>query len=84
VGQATVGPMENIDLTGTYPGGEGAILQVQRLVDGRWEDFLSVNVAVSGGTFSTYIQTGRTGVQEFRMVDTDSGLTSNIVKVTVQ
>src|SRR5688500_12612015 len=28
-GQTSVGPMEQIDLSGVYPGGEGAILQVQ-------------------------------------------------------
>jgi hypothetical protein len=75
--------MQRIDLTGIYPGGEGAILQVQRKLDGKWQDFLSVNVAVSGGQFSTYVQTGQTGQQQFRMRDTSSGLVSNVVRVQV-
>ena len=29
-GETSVAPMQQIDLTGVYPGGEGAILQVQR------------------------------------------------------
>jgi hypothetical protein len=82
-GETSVAPMQRIDLTGIYPGGEGAILQVQRKLDGKWQDFLSVNVAVSGGQFSTYVQTGQTGQQQFRMRDTSSGLVSNVVRVQV-
>ena len=82
-GETSVAPMQQIDLSGVYPGGEGAILQVQRKLGGRWQDFLSVNAAVSGGQFSTYVQTGQLGVQKFRMRDTTSGMTSNVVSVTV-
>lgn len=82
-GETSVAPMQQIDLTGVYPGGEGAILQVQRKLGGAWQDFLSVDAAVSGGQFSTYVQTGQLGVQKFRMRDTTSGLTSNVVSVTV-
>ena len=82
-GETSVAPMEQIDLTGVYPGGEGAILQVQRKLDGQWQDFLSVDAAVSGGQFSTYVQTGQLGVQKFRMRDTTSGEVSNVVRVTV-
>jgi hypothetical protein len=74
--------MERIDLTGTYPGGEGAILQVERYIDGAWSDF-SVTAAVSNETFSTYVQTGQTGVNKFRVRDTDTGKLSNAVTVTV-
>lgn len=82
-GETSVAPMGQIDLTGVYPGGEGAILQVQRKLDGHWQDFLSVDAAVSGGQFSTYVQTGQLGVQKFRMRDTTSGKVSNVVRVTV-
>jgi len=81
-GQTQVSPMGQIDLTGVYPGGEGAILQVQRFEGGAWGDF-PVTASVSNETFSTYIQTGQTGVNRFRMLDTDSGDASNEVKVTV-
>ncbi len=59
--------MEQIDLTGVYPGGEGAILQVQRFENGTWTDFPASPVSVSDQTFSTYVQTGQPGVQRFRM-----------------
>jgi hypothetical protein len=82
-GGTSVAPMERIDLSGVYTGGEGAVLQVQRMGTGkRWEDF-PVTVAVSGETYSTYVQTGRSGVQRFRVRDSDSGLVSNVVSVTV-
>jgi len=76
--------MARIDLSGVYPQGEGAVLQVQRMTpDHHWEDF-PVTAAVSGGTFSTYVQTGRPGAQRFRVRDSDTGRVSNVVKVTVR
>lgn len=81
-GQTTVSPMEQIDLTGVYPGGEGAILSVQRFENGSWADF-PVTASVSNQTFATYVQTGQPGVQRFRMFDTSTGEASNEVKVTV-
>ena len=72
-GQLSVSPMQQIDLTGTYPQGEGAILQVQRFEGGSWSDF-PVTVSVSNQTFSTYVQTSQAGVNKFRVIDTDSDL----------
>ena len=80
--QNEVAPMEQVDLTGIYPGGEGAVLQVQRFTSGSWSDF-PVTVSVSDETFSTYVQTSQSGKNRFRVVDTDSGRTSNEVTVTV-
>ena len=81
-GQLSVSPMQQIDLTGTYAQGEGAILQVQRFEGGSWSDF-PVTVSVSNGTFATYVQTSQAGVNRFRVADSDSGRTSNAVKITV-
>lgn len=82
-GQTSVAPMENIDLTGVYQAGEGAILQVQRFEGGGWTNFPASPVSVSNQTFSTYVQTGQPGEQRFRMLDTGNGQASNQVKVTV-
>jgi hypothetical protein len=76
-----VAAMERIYLTGTYPGGEGASLQVQRK-EGGWSDF-PVSTSVSGGTFSTYVMTGQTGSNKFRVVDAGSGKKSNPITVRV-
>lgn len=81
-GENSVAPMQQIDLTGVYPGGEGAILRVQRLESGQWQDF-PVTASVSNQTFSTYVQTSRSGLNKFRVIDTDTGLKSNAVRVTV-
>lgn len=81
-GQTAVAPMERIDLTGVYQGGEGAVLNVQQFSGGAWEDF-PVTIPVSGSTFATYIQTGQVGKNRFRVVDTDSGEVSNEVVVEI-
>ncbi len=81
-GQSAVAPMEQIDLTGTFTGGEGAVLQVQRFEGDLWSDF-PVTATVTGGTFTTYIQTSQAGENRFRMADTDTGVTSNEVTVTI-
>lgn len=82
VSQTSVAPMAQIDLTGTYPGGEGAILQVQQFREGGWTDF-PVTASVGNETFATYIQTSNPGVNRFRVLDTDTREASNEVKVTI-
>lgn len=81
--RTSVGPMEEIDLTGVYPGGEGAVVQVQRFEGGRWTDFASVDAVVTNETFSTYVLTGQTGVNRWRVRDSDSDAVSNEVRVKV-
>lgn len=83
-GQTSVSPMGRIDLTGTYPGGEGAVLNVQKFSNGSWQDFYSISATVTNGTFSTYIQTGTPGMNRFRMIDSDTHRTSNEVKVQIR
>jgi hypothetical protein len=80
--QTSVAPMEQIDLTGVYPGGEGAILQVERFTSGSWQAF-PVTVSVSDETFATYVQTSQTGPTRFRVVDTDTGRASNDVSIDI-
>ncbi|WP_139982351.1 hypothetical protein [Nocardioides litoris] len=80
--QATVGQMQPIDLNGTYTGGDGAVLRVQQFEAGQWGDF-PVTIPVNGTDFSTFIQTGALGPNRFRVIDTDTGLASNEVTVTI-
>ena len=74
--------MQQIDLSGSYPGGDGAILQVQRFEGGSWVDF-PVTMSVTGDSFDTFILTGHTGVNRIRVIDTTNGDKSNEIKVTV-
>jgi hypothetical protein len=83
-GQGSVSPMGRIDLTGTYPGGEGAVLNVQKFSNGAWQDFVGISASVTNGQFATYIQTGTPGVNRFRMADSDTTRTSNEVKVVIR
>ena len=83
-GEQSVAPMGRIDLTGTYPGGEGAVLNVQKFSNGSWQGFYSVSATVTNGTFSTYIQTGTPGINRFRVVDSDTNVPSNQIKVTIR
>jgi hypothetical protein len=73
---------QRINITGVYPGGEGATLQVQRLEHGSWSNF-PVTTTVSGGQFATYITTSHTGPQRFRVTDKASHRRSNVVSVRV-
>ena len=77
-----VQPMERINLTGQWPGQDNASLVVQRFENGAWSDF-GVQVRVNVGTFSTYVMTGRTGDQRFRVFDPATQTASNEVTVTV-
>ena len=47
-------PMQLFQLSGVYPGGEGALLRLQRqMPGGGWQDFGIPDVVVKGGSFST-------------------------------
>lgn len=78
---ARVSSGERIDLSGVYPRGEGATLQIQRFESG-WTDF-PVTARVSGGVYRTYIYTERTGKNRFRVLDKSAGRASQPVTVTV-
>lgn len=79
-----VSPMGSVTLAGTYPDGEGAILQVQRQdATGAWSDF-PVAVSVVGGQFSTVVQSAQVGTNTFRLADTDNAVASDPVTFTVQ
>lgn len=83
-GETSVSPMGRIDLSGTYPGGEGAVLNVQKFSNGSWQDFYSISATVTNGSFQTYIQTGTPGVNRFRVIDSDTQRHSNEVKVQIR
>jgi hypothetical protein len=83
-GEQSDAPMGRIDLSGTYPGGEGAVLNVQKFSNGTWQGFYSVSATVTNGTFSTYIQTGTPGINRFRVVDSDTNTPSNQIRVTIR
>ena len=79
-----VGTYERIDLTGTFPDlPEGVTLQVERKEGGTWAVFPVTATTRAGGTFSTYVQTGRVGENKFRVTDPGSGRSTPPVTVLV-
>ena len=78
-----VAPSERIDLDGRCPAlPSGTVLQVQRKEGRQWNDF-PVTATCSGGSYSTYILTGHSGLNRFRMLALGSDETSNTVRVQV-
>ena len=75
-------PFQRVRLFGRYPGGNGTTLQVQRR-QGRWV-FFPTSATVQGGRFETWIQSGRRGVNEFRVVDRSTGEKSKTVEVRIR
>lgn len=82
-GTVQAAPMERVSITGIYPGGEGAILRLERNQGSGWEEFGIADVSVIGEQFSTVIQSGRVGKHKFRMKDVDAGIRSNVVTVRI-
>lgn len=78
----SVAAFEEVTLSGTYPGHSGTTLQVQRLEGGSWTAF-PASATVDGGRFSTFVASGQSGQNQFRVVDPDSGETSNVVTFNV-
>jgi len=54
---------------------------VQRF-EGGWVDF-PTSATVEGGTFDTYVESGQTGPNRFRVLDKSNGEVSNTVTVKV-
>lgn len=73
---------EHIYLTGTYRGGDGATLQVQRF-EGRWVDF-PASATVRGDNFETYVESGQDGENRFRVIDESTGRASQPVSVILR
>ena len=75
-------PMERVNFTGTYKGEDNIQLEVQRYETGEWKDF-GVQATVRVGTFETYIMTGRSGENRFRVYDPEADQGSNVILVTI-
>jgi hypothetical protein len=59
------------------------VLQVQRKEGASWSNFADVTATVNGGTFATYVETGQSGMNRFRVIAVDRDDTSNTVRVEV-
>ncbi len=78
------GAMERINLSGTYPGKDSVVLQIQRLEEGGAWAVFPATATVKGGEFATYILTGRQGNSQFRVFDPATQTASGPVTITIQ
>ncbi|MGH3413458.1 MAG: hypothetical protein ACRDPH_10310 [Marmoricola sp.] len=79
----SVQPMQRINLTGRYPGHDNVALQVQRKEGGAWGDF-PTQASVEMGTFQTYVMSGHSGLNLFRVYDPGANRASNAVQVRIR
>jgi hypothetical protein len=80
-GATSVSGEEQLYLSGTYPGGEGSILDIEyKINDQPWREF-NLDVNVSGQTFATYVYTSNVGTIKWRMWDKSRKKRSNEVTV---
>ena len=77
-------PFEAVRIQGTYRGGEGNFLRVQRWEGGKWVDFPLPTKTDQSGLFITQAEFGRPGRYRLRVLDPDSGVTSKPFVVVVK
>jgi hypothetical protein len=82
ISPVTARPMERVNFTGSYKGADNLQLEVQRFDSGQWTNF-GVQATVRVGTFETYIMTGRSGENRFRVFDPATQQGSNVIMVTI-
>ena len=77
-------PFEAVRIQGTYRGGEGNFLRVQRWEGGKWVDFPLPTKTDQSGLFITQAEFGQPGRYRLRVLDPDSGVTSKPFVVVVK
>jgi hypothetical protein len=77
-------PLEAVRIQGTYRGGAGTFLRLQRWEGGRWLDFPLPTKTDQSGQFITQAEFGQPGRYRLRMLDPDSGVTSKPFVVVIK
>jgi hypothetical protein len=77
----TASEMEEVTLAGRFPGlGAGVTLFIERKEGGAWTSFADLTATTgAGGTYSTFIQTGQTGQNRFRLTAESGESTPTVV-----
>ncbi|WP_026162801.1 hypothetical protein [Kribbella catacumbae] len=82
--KATAKVWTKVSFTGKTTGiAAKSVVQVQRLQSGKWVNFPATTKVTSKGTYSVWVQSGRVGVNKFRVVTakaTSTAVSINIVK----
>jgi len=70
-------PFQTVRIQGTYRGGADTFLRVQRWEGGNWLDFPLPTKTDQSGQFTAYVELGQPGRYQLRVLDPNSGVTSN-------
>ena len=73
---AAAKPFQTVQIEGTYRGGAGTSLRVQREEGGQWLTFPLPTKTDKSGQFTTYVELGQPGRYQLRVLDPDSGVAS--------
>ena len=77
-------PFEAVRIQGTYRGGAGTFLRVQRWEEGKWLNFPLPTKTDQSGQFITQAEFGQPGRYRLRVLDPDSGVTSKPFVVVIK
>jgi hypothetical protein len=69
-------PFQRVRIQGTYRGGADTLLRVQRREGGKWLAFPLPTKTNHLGQFTTYVEFGKPGRYQLRVLDPDTGVTS--------
>jgi serine/threonine protein kinase len=81
---ASAKPFETVQIRGTYRGGADTMLRVQRWESGRWMAFPLPTTTDQSGQFTAYVELGRPGRHEIRLLDPGSGVRSKPVVLVIK
>ena len=77
-------PFEAVRIQGTYHGGAGTFVRVQRWEGGTWVDFPLPTKIDQSGQFITQAEFGQPGRYRLRVLDPDSGVRSKPFVVVIK
>jgi serine/threonine protein kinase len=77
-------PFQAARIQGTYPGGAGTFLRVQRWEEGAWLTFPVPAKTDQSGQFTVYVELGQPGRYRLRVLDPGSGATSEPVVLVIK
>jgi hypothetical protein len=80
----SAGPNEAVPIQGTYRGGAGSFVRVQRWEGGKWVPFPLPVKTDQSGQFITQAEFGQPGRYRLRVLDPDSGVTSKPFVVVIK
>lgn len=77
-------PFETVPIRGVYRGGADTLLRVQRWESGRWMAFPLPTMTDQAGQFTAYVELGRLGRHQLRLLDPDTGVTSKTMVLVIK